>query len=324
MGKTNFTYSRPFGRKPSTTKTKSSAPIRKRVYKKAPVKKALVIANKNARAIASMKKKQLGPPQLQISTWDAPVGQHVLAGSPWLFQVNDPDTGNDGPRVYHINTLGSSVPFAQPFQLYSGSNTYNSEYSKHKFNPPIYLAGVNLEFELSGYMDNTNVRIDIIRQKTVGTTFWQSSSSTNYLPQTLTRLKNIAGFGPESINTKVFEIIKTKRVFFNSKATANVVDTAQDRNTTQTSTSNIKHCNVWVPYGKMLKTLDTQAIPEDAGNMGIDIHQNTPFHYQKQNPLSVIWCLISTDDQTDIASVVTGDALSVRMVRKCYWRDPLD
>jgi len=47
------------------------------------------------------------------------------------------------------------------------------------------------------------------------------------------------------------------------------------------------------------------------------------YNYDNQHPLSNIWCLISTDDETAVASVITGDAVSVEIIRTCIWRDPI-
>lgn len=273
----------------------------------------------NTRAIAKLKKAVLGPIQRQVSTFDSAGGYHVLANSPFLFQVNDPGVASGGPKMYHINALGNPSNF-QEFHLYSDVG-YNEEDATHVFNNDVYLVGVDLQFEFSGFCDNTHVRVDIIRQKKLCAAFWAQNGAENYLPQTLDNLKQIAGFSPHEINRDMFEIQATRKLYFNSKGSANLADTGQDRNTLDATTTNVKHCHIYVPFKKKLKLVGDQG-QESLGNvMSSHAHK---YEWANTHPLANVWCLISSDDQTAAASVVTGDAISCKIIRKCIWRDAAD
>jgi hypothetical protein len=43
--------------------------------------------------------------------------------------------------------------------------------------------------------------------------------------------------------------------------------------------------------------------------------------FDNQYPTSNIFCVISSDDQTGFLSVVTGDSVSVRIIRGVTWQD---
>lgn len=55
-------------------------------------------------------------------------------------------------------------------------------------------------------------------------------------------------------------------------------------------------------------------------------HDGTPhgsaWGHNNQHPLSNIWCILSTDDETAI-SPGTGDNVSVKIIRKLTWQDSL-
>lgn len=285
--------------------------------RKPPVKKAIL---QNARAIKRLSKQQLGSAQSYITLFDSPVGHHVIRGSPWLFHVNDPGYASGGSGMMHINNLGQSTSF-HDWTLWKDPGGYNEEMGTHVAQSPLYVRGVDLQFEIQGFCKNTHVRIDIIRQKKMDTPFWKRTNTSNYLPQTLEKLVGIAGFGPEHINTDIFQVLKTKRLFFNSKGSANLADKGQDRNTLDATTRNIQHCHIYVPVNRTQKPVD----PDLKEEMEDGVTNNTnPWHFSNMHPLSNIWCLISTDDKTDIASLVTGDAISVKCVRKFMFRDPKD
>lgn len=273
----------------------------------------------NKRAIEKLKKDVLGPIQRQVSTFDSGAGYHVLANSPFLFQVNDPGYGNGGPRMYHLDGLGSPATF-NTFSLYTDVG-YNQEDATHVFNNEVFLVGVDLQFEFSGFLDNTHVRVDIIRQKKYCPAFWSQQSGANYLPQTLDNLKQIAGFSPHEINRSMFEVMHTRKLYFNSKGSANAADLVQDRNTSDPTTAPIKHCHIYVPFKKMLKLVGDHG-QEALGNvMSSSLHK---YEWNNTNPLANVWCLISSDDLTGAASAVTGDAVSCKIIRKCIWRDAVD
>ena len=292
------------------TAAKSRAAVRR-----PPVYKAI---SQNFKAIKSLKKQLLGPIQHQTSTFVAPSGHHIVSFSPWIFHVNDPVSGPPGCNVYHRNNVGQVASIGH-WTKYEDPDGYNELQGTHVVNPDCFLVGTEFQFEISGFVDNTTVRIDFIRQKTFNTSFWERGSSENYLPYTLEKFTHICGFTPNTINSKTFQIIKTKRVFLNSRGSSSNIDATQDRNTVDATTRNVKTCKVYIPHKRKLKQLDDTRSETAAGistDMGL-------FNFTNQNPLANVWCIISTDDATDLVAPLTGDAISCKMIRKCIWRDPV-
>ena len=321
----------PYGTRRFTTRARTVIPRRTRapVQKKA---RATAVAKararpiraiaKNTRTLKKLVNKVRGPLQTQISTYTGGGLHHVLAESPFLFHVNDPGVGTNGPRMWHRNLAQSSVHVFgnNQFEKYTDDG-YNEHMNKHMPNAHVYMVGVDLQFQISGFVDNTHVRIDIIRQKKINTDFYNQSNATNYLPQTLGNLKELAGFSANELNRQVFEVISSKKVFLNSRGSSNLLDTSQDRETIRGTTSNVKHCHIYVPINKDLKMLENHL--DESWGMDHAL-ANHPYDYTNQNPLQNIWCLISCDDKTQMDSIVTGDAVSVSIIRKCYWRDRMD
>lgn len=299
--------------------TKSTAKPVRTIYKKRPNYNVKTAIARNARAITKLKKDVLGPIQRQVSTFDSAGGYHILANHPFLFQVNDPGYAAGGPKMFHLDALGSQSAIGN-FALFN-DNGYNEEDHSHVFNNEVYLVGVDLQFEFSGFLDNTHIRVDIIRQKKHCASFWSQTTGNNYLPQTLNKFKQIAGFSAHEINRDMFEVQQTRRIYINSKGSSNTADTAQDRNTADPTTAPVKHCHIYVPYKKTLRLVGDHS-REPLGNvMPSSSHL---YEWGNQHPLANVWCLISSDDYTDLASLVTGDAVSVKIIRKCIWRDAAD
>jgi len=222
--------------------------------------------------------------------------------------------------MFHLNLLKGLTTTGHKFQLHEDDGGYMEEGGQESFNPPTFLEAVDLQFEFKGFVDNTRITIHVIRQKKLAATFYNQSDTDNYLPETLPNLTKIAGFSPYEIDRKTFQVIAERKIFMNSKGAANVADTAQDRNTSDPTTTSVKYAHIRVPFKKELKPIN----PDTYDESGISSFVSTkPFMYRKMHPLANVWCLISCDDVTDFGSTITGDAVSVNIIRKVMWRDPL-
>ena len=99
----------------------------------------------------------------------------------------------------------------------------------------------------------------------------------------------------------------------NSKGTTNIAaaidaESLAPDTITDPSTSDVKHCHIYVPFKKMLRPMDKNNVMESGG--GIIIDQLNPYAFDKLHPLTNVWCLLSTDDQSAVGStIITGDAV---------------
>ena len=117
------------------------------------------------------------------------------------------------------------------------------------------------------------------------------------------------------------------------RGSANVLDTTQDRNTTDATTSPYRRCKVRVPTKYPLRQLDS-TVKESTGEEDLQgteqdfardnlRHHGSNWAYNNIHPLASYWILISTDDQTAIGSTVTGDSVQVKCIRRLAWQDRL-
>jgi hypothetical protein len=223
--------------------------------------------------------------------------------------------------MHHINNLGNVVQTGHHFAKYSDPSGYNEEMGEYVFNPPTFLVGVDLQFRFHGLVDQTHLTIHIIRQKKMVTSFYDQAHTSNFLPNTLDKLDQIAGFSVHELDRKVFEVIQSRKVYINSKGEANVADLANNTYTSQPTTRSTVHKHMYIPFNKTLKPCD----PSTYDETGLRMYKHgDPFKYDKMHPLANVWCLISCDDQSALGTNIgLGDGVHVEIIRKCIWRDPL-
>lgn len=284
------------------------------------------LAVTNARKLVNLQNQIWGPKQETISMWD---GLHVpiLNSHPLIFHVNNFNSGNHGPHINRV--VGAQLHNAGTFAKANIALDY--EYHDHDHipnGPKIQMCWAMFEFEFKGFCDNTHVRIDFVRQKKMVTDLWNQNNNNIFLPASGSAFRGLAGFGVHHIDRKTFQVLGTKKLFFNSKGSSNAVDTVQDRNTLDATTRNIQHCKMYLPLGnRTLKQLNSSI---DETNMvdetDQDVSTSTPvtsnYSYDNLHPLSNIFCVISCDDLTAMDAAVTGDAISCRIIRRVCWRDP--
>jgi hypothetical protein len=272
----------------------------------------------------------LGPVQEQRLNFSS--SHKVLAKSPWCFQLNcAAGHQQTAPYVYHVNNIGLVTQLGQ-FQVFH-SPYQSSEDVDNVANHPCFLKYVKLEFEFKGFVDDTHVRIDIVRQKRIGNTDWFNDRITvrsNTLPYGVKKFENLAGFTQEHIDPKAWQVLKTRKLYFNSKGVSSLLDNAnEDYPTVESTTSYVKRCAITVPFNRMLKPLDKGGYGESYGST--DHYMNTQnddtkgmFSWWNQAPTHNVFCLISCSDQSELGSTITGDAIDCKIHRTDVWRDEHD
>jgi hypothetical protein len=283
---------------------------------------------RNTTAITSLKQQIYGPLQTQRSASSI---FNVVATRPICFQVNNPGYGQFGPQLLaehsgddHVNAIGHFTLTNQNLMTADRDND-------HRVNgPSLLLKEVDLQFRFTGYLDDTRIRVDIIRQKKAipGHVWNPNQVFGTFMPHLMPYMQNLAGFTSNEIDRSVFQILATRKVYINSKGSANAADLLEDRNTIDGSTVNTKYCNINLKMNKVCKQLDSSVDEADgADNFGLDAHDEDnsdargSYAFDNQHPLANIWCIVSTDDQTAFGSIVSGDAVNVSILRKCVWRD---
>lgn len=276
--------------------------------------------SKNTRAIKSLKNSQHGSMQQAFHR----MSNHVvpIQRSPVLFDMLD-------FTLDHTNSAGTAIPGAGFYQVNGGTLQRVAHWDRANLTS-IYWAGSNTDsvdtgkylacwidytiaIEGSGGLDDTRVRVDIFRAK-ASPLFAQIAGSPNLLlPTSLGQFDNIATPELNQINSKYFDKVHTKVVYFNSRTD---ITTSLSHGTTQ-FTPNKRYVKFRMAPNKVCKQVLTnptvQGNPEEGnipdGSFG-------PLNVPINQPL---WCLLSTDDQ----SALTGDAVHITISRQIKWRDPV-
>merc|ERR1712097_195455 len=191
--------------------------------------------------------------------------------------------------------------------------------------PALKILWYDLQFRIKGFLKNTRVRIDLIRQKSTPVQHWTQTDSTMYMPQYLGNFKDLCGFTANCIDTKAFEIIKTRHVYLNSKGASHPIDTATHTDTAYPTTASEKLVHISLPhYNRVVKQLDSSRNQNDGSDRPIQDQDNgteiqSNYSYDNMNPFSNVWCLITTDDLHDLADTATGDRVIVEVIRRVGW-----
>lgn len=288
----------------------------------------------NSRKIQSLQKQQWGPIQ-QCRTY-TDLGNKITANSPWCFHVTCPTfTNTTSPHIYHRNALGVASSIGQ-FKLHTGP--MNSEDADRTPNLPCFLKSVMLEFEFSGFVDDTHIRIDVIRQKNPSRADYylhSNSVADNLLPKALDKFTNLAGFTLDRLDRSAFEVVATKKLYMNSRpknptlqdVTQTVLGAIVNDNypTTPATTPPVKRTKIYVPINKKLRPLDHQEYQNGTTDTYMSftgVEDRGVFSYANQAPRDQLWCVISTSDKTALDSAFTGDAVECNIHRTVTWRDP--
>lgn len=288
------------------------------------------LANRNARQIAQLRNSQWGAYQTTSSGLSGLL--NVTSAHPLAFHINNPHCGTEGPYMYRPNALGAidatNVGFTQWTGVDEDSHLHRSANFKPN-GPRLMLRTVDLQFKFEGFCDETRIRVDVVRQKRLPSDIFNPTEATKelFLPYTLTNFKYLAGFTQNTIDRAAYDVIATKHLYLNSKGQANTVDAAQDRNTIDGTTSTTKFCHIRLKLNKILRQLEPSMNEADGtdhmAHHPSDFARPHPSSYgwDNQHPLSNVWCIISSDDATGFLSSLTGDAVSVNVIRRVTWQD---
>jgi len=282
---------------------------------------------KNAAAITTLTKTLQGDLQTQASMLaDAQV---VVSAKPLCFQLNNPGLGDYGPQLLRAAETHDHCDRLTKFVLEDRGPFYANEQHHVPNGPKLFIENVQLKFEFYGFVDSTRIRVDIVRQKKIDKQYWNPHDGTmNYMPNNLHGFEHLAGFTSREIDRSTFEVLQTKHLYLNSKASSNLADAAQDRPTSEATTSPYKLLTMNVPLKKTYTQLEA-TVNETTGvdDTQLDAHgedgaeSKGSYSYDNQDPFTNVWCIISTDDMTALGDVVTGDSVRVNIIRKVTWRD---
>lgn len=287
----------------------------------------------NTRAIGALRQQLYGPLQTQRSHSES--GFYVVASRPVLFQVNNPECGAKGASILRETDSGDFVSRIMGFNKASYSSSlpfYDKEEDNVVNGPRLLLKQVELQFKVHGFVDDTRVRIDVIRQKkVVNKNHWNyHDANEHFMPHMAKGFKDLAGFSANEIDRKYFEVLATRHLYLNSKGSSNFVDTTAGNITTEATTAPTKYCKIDLKFpkgGKVCRQLTSslnQTTGNDATDQDIEVEEvdaKGSYSWQNQHPLANVWCIISSDDGTAFGSIIDGDAVEVEILRKCVWRD---
>lgn len=252
-----------------------------------------------------------------------------------MFHVNNFQSGLHGPYVWHMSNhpISKPEPSGVYFMRYQGTSDNDmAELDEENIvNGPIAkLLNVEFQFKFHGFLSATRVRIDFIRQRRIATDPWNPNKEKQFLPHTMDGFKRIAGFDPNEIDKKCFQIIKTKYLYINSDNRWSIQDLAsgQDEPTVRSTTDGTKYCKVFLRMNEVARQLHSSLKQTDAtDNVGQSVEDDDHPHgsswsFTNQNPFKNVFCLISCDDPRHMSDAITGKNVMVEIIRKCRWRDP--
>lgn len=290
---------------------------------------------RNARAITRLKKQMYGPIQTQVS--ETETTSVATADHPLIFQVNNFAVGNLGPRIYNY----SSVETHQ-FHLHNTGNKWICQYNDTNAEsldyipngPRLYGRYVKLNFRFAGFVNNTRIRVDIVRQKRIamGDAWRQSEAAANIFPYNAKDFVKLAGWTPYKIDKRMYEVMGTKYVYMNSagtEASTAFVSGGMAHTTSEPTTSSEKYCTVYVKLNRVFKQIDPSLNEVDGGEHN-DMNASTDannidgtgsWQYTNQRPQENVWCVVSTDDTSNIADAFLGKRVNISCIRTCSWRD---
>lgn len=292
------------------------------------------LALSNARSITKLTKMMWGPVQYQTSKMNetlTPLRMH-----PHLIHVSNPNCGHEGARIwtwhsqnagvitsaqaaYHHDNSGNG---ATHFAVYTGQGANaadaNAQEQFHVANGPrCMLRSVELHFKFSGHRANTNLLIQVFRQKTLGEMdYWQPKASFQFLPDTITGLTDMAGWTENRLDPRKYQLLATRRILMNSKNDGDVDATTRGE----------RECKIFLRLNKVLKQLKS-SINETNGFDDLDMNNGTvnddkgSYSSRNQHPLSNIWCLVSSDDPTELPSWTNGQHIDFELIRRVKWQD---
>jgi len=310
----------------------------------------------NTRKINKLMNNSYGDVQKQVTKMNSAV--YVTAEHPLCIQVNNPSVGATGPQVLRrIDGVATEANFGVERKSYfdlAAAHRCNATDREHVANGPrLKLNYVKFEWRFRGFLDDTRVKVQIVRQKKMGANLFAPGSKGNFMPATLDSFSNTCGWS-EFYVPSMFQILKTQQVYFNSRKTdlgaVGVtgwfgIETTTDANDNVTvthasdhpdasvdaTTVPVKYLTTYVPLNEIFTGLNSDLdesgavedfdMTADANLMNANIQRGV-YGFANQLPWKNVWAVVTTDDVSATAARATGDGVRVDCIRTCVWRDP--
>lgn len=327
------TYPSKFGKSKSATTRR--APYRRTPYKRSTPSYRPQPLNTIVRAVEKKLATSLyGPKQSQVAVLSGTGGLVPVRDNPIAVNMSNFNTSSAGPAFYNLDKLLTEPNIKARWTRaapYNHQTETDPSYDNHIVNgPQFYPLGFKLEFQIKGFVDNTHVRFDLIRCKHLITHGGVAGDNIDYtyMPKALFNMQGLAGFNLGRIPPN-FEILQTKKVFMNSKPKTSLADaTLESYPTTTATTTDTKYCTMshYWPHGSSIKQFDTSTNEQTGAEPNSFYLDGVSGAYSWRNtdPRDQIWLVMSTDDETAWDAALTGDEVSIHVIRTCYWRDRLD
>jgi len=300
---------------------------------------------RNTRLIRQIQNNQFGPWQTQ--TVQNSASFTVIAHQPVGIHLNNCHHGSLGPKAMYCtsdtNGVGTSLQNACHFTVVTPQmfdpRGRDAETHIVANGPRLLLGGMELKFQFKGFLDHTHIDIWIVQERYPTSKYnaqdpWNKASlpQVPHLPNTIPQFKDLSGFTPQRINHKYVKVLKRRRIYFNSKGAFNPADTRAEaadsgqQATTPATTSSEKTCTIKLNNLNQVIEQITKSTGDHIGayddtHMSTHSDLNSSWRYDNIVPWKNIWAVLTTDDQTTFGSSLDGDAVSVDMIMRRWWRD---
>ena len=301
----------------------------------------------NSLAIAKLRKQMYGPIQSMSSLTDHEIP--LRFNQPWGFQINNPHAnGSFGPNWWCCGTDGimQTIGHYGFNPVLPHQHGYKAEWDNRCSGPKALLVSCDLHFRFHGFVKNTNIRAMIVSQKSGGAydTWGRLNPATvvgagnahgtpMWLPNCIGEFRGLAGWGPQFIDRKRYQVIADRRVFMNSKGVASEnlgsLDTANvtaANAVTPATTTHVKYLRLNLKLNKPIKQLQP-ALDFDNGDDVINAdftqahgasQEAGGWEFGNQHPAANLWCIVDTDESP---GEFGNSHVRMDVQRRMTWRD---
>lgn len=340
-------YGRGTKRSYSRTRSAKKASYVSAKRRKPSVSKNASAVKRNTRALKKLSNDKWGAYQSQTQITSSEFT--VTASAPAIVHLTNLNSETSGPQVqYPTHTSGhlaTALGNLAHFDVFAGPHLGDAadiekEYNHKQNGPRCKWNFCDLQLEISGFLDNTNVDVWIVQERPDKRPDpWNMTYNTKpaHLPYTVPMFSDISGFGPARFNHKHFKLLHHRKVFLNSKPSsspgtdaANLAD-AGEQPTVAATTRHVKHCQIkWKPNQVISQLLNSMAPYETVEQDDLNQNVATPtngygnYAYDNISPIKNTFLVITTDDASTLGSSLSGDAVTVSIIRRNVWQDSMD
>lgn len=327
---------------------KFSANRKKFTKRTASVKRNATRIAKNTRQLKKLKNDSWGPYQTVTQKSGA---FYVTEGDPAILHLNNfHDNRSHGPHWMKAQNPGYYTYQAENFTNLTdltyetfpmqGSLAERDRLANHVPNGnKLMWRGIELKFEVDGFLDNTSVDIWVVQSKKAAGPIdhWnvQGLYNPSVLPYTVSQWREMSGFTSNRINHKHYKVWAHKRMFFNSRSSSSTLQAVQEladggeQPTTPATTRSVKHCTIKLRPNMLIKQLaHSLGHNESSGDENANIDANPQsavvgnYSWDNIDPYRNLWAIVTTDDQ-HVSIDGSEDRVRVQMYRRVWWQDEL-